>query len=83
MKNVLEARLKMRAELEPGLIDRLKRDHNFSTDEQLAAAIRCDVADVDGLRNGAEPSYVTILAIATITGRETFDFVRRVTSDAA
>ncbi|MDV2477467.1 XRE family transcriptional regulator [Rhodococcus zopfii] len=73
----------MRAELESGLIDRLKQEHNFGTDEQLAAAIRCDVSDIEELRNGAEPSYVTILAIATVTGRETFDFVRRVAADAA
>ncbi|MGF7120400.1 hypothetical protein J2X34_000803 [Rhodococcus sp. BE178] len=71
------------AQLEPGLIDRLKQHHRLDTDSQLAAAIRCTEEDVDALRNGAEPTYPTILAIAAITGRECLDFVRPVTAQAA
>lgn len=71
-----------KAALEPGLIDRLKKAHRFSSDEALGAAIRCTAEEVDNLRNGAAPSYVTALAIAAITGRERLDFVCRVNSAA-
>lgn len=71
------------AALEPGLIDRLKADHRFPSDDALGAAIRCTAEEVDELRRGAAPSYVTALAIAAITGRDRLDFVRRVPNHPA
>lgn len=70
--------ISFKAALEPGLIDRLKAEHRFPSDESLGAAIRCTAEEVDGLRKGAAPSYVTALAIAAITGRERLDFIRTV-----
>lgn len=70
-------------QLEPGLIDTLKNEHRFATDDQLAAAIRCTAADVDALRHGGEPSPMTMLAIAAITGRKSLSFVQPVTKTAA
>lgn len=71
-----------KAALEPGLIDRLKEAHRFPSDEALGAAIRCTAKEVESLRHGAAPSYVTALAIAAITGRDRLDFVCRVTQAA-
>lgn len=71
------------ARLEPGLIDRLKTHHRLDTDSQLAAALRCTEDDIESLRHGAEPTYVTILAIAAITGRESLDFVRPIVRQVA
>lgn len=71
------------AYLEPGLIDHLKEHHRFNTDTQLAAALRCTEQDIENLRQGAEPTYPTILAIAAITGRESLDFVRPVMRQVA
>lgn len=75
--------ISLKAALEPGLIDRLKEQHRFPSDEALGAAIRCTAQEVDDLRHGAAPSYVTALAIAAITGRERLDFVRRVPTQPA
>ncbi|TXG92613.1 XRE family transcriptional regulator [Rhodococcus rhodnii] len=74
--------ISFKAALEPGLIDRLKSDHRFSSDEALGTAIRCTSAEVDELRRGGTPSYATALAIAAITGRDRLDFICRVTQAA-
>lgn len=71
------------AQLEPGLIDSLQEHHRLDTDSQLAAALRCTERDIEALRRGEEPTYPTILAIAAITGRESLDFVRAITRQAA
>lgn len=56
--------LKVRA----GVIDQIKKDRNFTSDVQLAAALGITPGELEAMRHGATISPAMALQIATIQG---------------